>query len=89
MIYLQSLHITSSYKLLKDFKLDFQDLKPEGYSYGLEWLTVLLGNNGSGKSSVLEAITYIFRGLHEFYLHDKEAQIPFDFQLTYMRPAID
>lgn len=87
MIYLQTLHITSGYKLLQDFRLDFQELPLEGYGIGTEWLTVLLGNNGSGKSSVLEAITYIFRGAHEQYLHDGLPEIPFDFQLRYLISA--
>jgi ABC-type branched-subunit amino acid transport system ATPase component len=78
MIYLDSLHI-SSYKQLRDFRLDFQK---EGER--LEWLTVLFGINGSGKTTVLECLTLIFRGLHEKYaLRKRGVTVPFDFTLTY------
>ncbi len=51
------------YKNLKDFTLDFESGKG---------LTILIGNNGSGKSNVLEAISAIFanayaaKPLHRF-----------------------
>jgi energy-coupling factor transporter ATP-binding protein EcfA2 len=78
MIYLESLQI-SSYKQLQDFHLSFQreDQLPE-------WLTVLFGINGSGKTTVLECLTLIFRSLHEKYaLRRRGVEVPFDFTLTY------
>ena len=39
------------FKNLNDFEIDFNDK---------EGITVLIGNNGSGKSNVLEAISAIF-----------------------------
>lgn len=59
---LKKLYI-AEYKNLKDFNLDFESGKG---------LTILIGNNGSGKSNVLEAISAIFanayaeKRIHEF-----------------------
>ena len=44
----------SNYKCLKDFSIDFTTDYEKGYSN-----TVLIGENGSGKSSIIEAITMI------------------------------
>lgn len=53
---LVSLKITSKFKNLKGLKIDFQDKNG---------ITVLIGNNGSGKSNILEAVSAIFRGLFD------------------------
>jgi predicted ATP-dependent endonuclease of OLD family len=50
------LRITSTFKNLKGLQIDFQDKNG---------ITVLIGNNGSGKSNILEAISAIFRGLFD------------------------
>jgi predicted ATPase len=44
----------SAYKNLRDFAIDFDDAQPT---------TVLIGENGSGKSNLFEAIVRIFRSL--------------------------
>jgi energy-coupling factor transporter ATP-binding protein EcfA2 len=62
------------YKLLHDFELVFEKHEP---------LTVLLGINGSGKSTVLECLVWIFRAMHEKYFYNEELQVPFDFELDY------
>lgn len=84
MIYLESLQI-SSYKQLQGFHLSFQ--REEQLP---EWLTVLFGINGSGKTTVLECLTLIFRSLHEKYaLRRRGVDLPFDFTLTYtIGPAV-
>lgn len=78
MIYLYSLHINGTgYKLLRD-----TDLKIEHWDRPV---TVLIGENGSGKSTVLECLTWIFRALHERYVMGrKDAKPPFDFELIYV-----
>ena len=42
-------------------------------------IMAFIGNNGSGKSNVLEAISIIFKYLYQ----RKDKEIPFDFSLTY------
>lgn len=42
-------------------------------------IMAFIGNNGSGKSNVLEAISIIFKYLYQ----KKDKEIPFDFSLTY------
>lgn len=79
MIFLHSLRITGDgYKLLR-------------HDSGLridEWekpVSVLIGENGSGKSTVLECLTWIFRALHERYVMGRrDAQPPFEFELVYI-----
>lgn len=73
MIRLKSLHIIN-YKILQDFKLTFEDRQA---------ITVLLGTNGAGKSTVLECLAWIVRGLHEKYLHKQKPELPFEFELRY------
>ena len=58
------------FKNLNNFKIDFE--KREG-------VTVLIGNNASGKSNVLEAISAIFSGLHSAKLDE----LKFKFDLVY------
>ena len=56
------------FKNLRNFDLRFGDDSP---------YTVLVGENGSGKSNVLEAVTLIFRNL------DLELDAPFTYRLKY------
>ncbi len=58
------------FKNLNDFKIDFE--KRDG-------TTVLIGNNASGKSNVLEAISAIFANIYTRKLND----LSFKFDLTY------
>lgn len=65
-----------NYKILKDFRVAFN-----------QPLSVLIGKNGSGKSTILEALALILRGA---YLHFEENRkdlirpfVPFDFELNY------
>ncbi len=78
MIHLHSLRLSGDgYKLLRDGA----GLRIE------EWerpITVLIGENGSGKSTMLECLTWIFRALHERYVMGRtHARPPFEFELTY------
>lgn len=57
-----------AFKNLQDFHVDFD----EGSPY-----TVIVGENGAGKSNLLEALTCIFRNL------DLELEAPFDYRLKY------
>lgn len=57
------------FKNLRDLYVDFD----EGTPY-----TVLVGENGAGKSNLLEALTIIFRNL------DLELKAPFDYALKYV-----
>lgn len=66
---LKSLWI-KNYKNLKDFSLDFE--KGNG-------LSILIGNNGSGKSNVLEAISGIFAEAYR----DNIYQLKTDYSLEY------
>tara|TARA_R110002012_G_scaffold162931_1_gene325250 strand:+ start:564 stop:2252 length:1689 start_codon:yes stop_codon:yes gene_type:complete len=50
------LHIQTRFKNIEDLKIDFRTK---------EGLTVLIGNNGSGKSNILEALSSIFAGLYD------------------------
>lgn len=56
MIELKNLRIDSPFKNLNGLEINFEN------SNGV---TVLIGNNGSGKSNVLEAISSIFAGLYD------------------------
>jgi ABC-type Mn2+/Zn2+ transport system ATPase subunit len=63
------LHITSQYKNLKNFKLDFD---------GKSFIDVFVGKNGTGKSNLFEALIEIFR-----HLFEREYIIPFEYLLKY------
>ena len=66
---LKKLYI-QDYKILKDFTIEFPyDFK--------KYISVLIGTNGSGKSTILEAIAQIFSSA---YLNEKA---PFGFSLEY------
>lgn len=62
---------THQFKNLKDVTIDFDQS---------EWVTVVIGWNGTGKSNVLEALAIIFR---ELIGHRKPPRIGFAFELTY------
>src|SRR5438309_6464352 len=56
------------FKNLRDFYVDFDEDSP---------YTVLVGENGAGKSNLLEALTLIFRHL------DLDMPAPFDYSISY------
>ena len=56
------------WKNLKDFSVDFDEESP---------YTVLVGENGAGKSNLIEALTLIFRNL------DLDLPAPFSYELKY------
>ena len=66
---LKKLYI-KDYKNLKDFSLDFENGRG---------LSILIGNNGSGKSNVLEAISGIFAEAYR----DNIYQLKTDYSLEY------
>ncbi len=69
---IKSLHI-KDYHILKDFDIDFSSN-----------LSVLIGENGSGKSSVLECLAYIFGHLHKYFvLDDKTAEFIDGYRINY------
>ena len=68
---LKSLRI-KDYKNLKNFEIDFK--RGNGFS-------ILIGNNGSGKSNVLEAISGIF---HDLFLWKSKRKITCDYTLEYL-----
>lgn len=72
---LKSLWI-DDFKNLKNFKIDFE--KREG-------ITVLIGNNASGKSNLLEAISAIFAGVYS----DELDKLGFKFDLVYEAYNLD
>ena len=62
----------NGFKNLNNFELDFSDK---------EGITVLIGNNGSGKSNVLEAISAIFTGL--FKMSTPQRKPDFEYEIEY------
>ncbi len=69
---LQSLYI-KEYKLLRDFRVEFN-----------QPLSLFIGKNGSGKSTVLEALAWILRGAYlHFVKEEKDVRPRFDFELHY------
>lgn len=78
---LESLHIISKFKNIENLLLNFSDKKG---------ITLLIGNNGSGKSNILEAISSIFAGLYgtkhktdftyeiKYKLRNQQIQINYD-----------
>lgn len=72
---LQKLKITTRFKNLEKFEIDFS-IK--------EGITVLIGNNGSGKSNILEAISSVFAGLY-----NSKHNPTFNYELTYSKDTYD
>ena len=69
---INSLHI-EDYYILQNFDIDFSSN-----------LSVLIGENGSGKSSVLECLAYIFGHLHKYFvLNDKTAEFIDGYRIDY------
>lgn len=59
---------------------DFRNIKNQTFDFSANnGLTVLIGNNGSGKSNLLEMISYIFDGL----ITGKKDKFPSDFQIEW------
>ena len=73
---LKSLYI-QKFKNLIDFSIDFQS--ENGF-------TMLIGNNGSGKSNVLEVISGIF---HDLFKDKPERKITNDYTLEYVLDDIN
>jgi ABC-type lipoprotein export system ATPase subunit len=63
----------ADYRVLRNFQLEFEDA-PEGQTYALD---LIVGVNGTGKSTLLRALAAIFR-----YLERKEMP-PFAFEVIY------
>lgn len=68
---LQRLRINKRFKNLEDFEIDFSNK---------EGITVLIGNNGSGKSNILEAISSVFAGLY-----NNSRNPSFEYELSYTK----
>ena len=75
---IKSLYI-KDYNILQDFSINFTSN-----------LSVLIGENGSGKSSVLECIAYIFGHLHKYFvLDDKTADFIDGYKIVYIINGYD
>lgn len=69
---IKSLKVSDFY-ILKDFEIEFNNN-----------LSVLIGENGSGKSTILELIADIFGHLHKFFvLKDKTAEFIENYEVVY------
>lgn len=71
MIQLQELHIKTRFKNIENLIINFE--KSNG-------LTLLIGNNGSGKSNIVEAISSIFAGLY-----NNEFNPSFSYEIKYLK----
>ncbi len=70
---LQSLYI-KEYKLLRDFRIEFN-----------QPLSLFIGKNGSGKSTVLEVIALILRGAYLHFVEQRHVErLNFHFELVYI-----
>jgi len=64
----------ANYKILQDFSIKKND----------EAVSVFIGINGSGKSSLLEAVALIFSQTYQYYIDGNKSIDPFsDFSITY------
>jgi energy-coupling factor transporter ATP-binding protein EcfA2 len=70
--------LINGFKNLNDFEIDFT---------GNNGTTLLIGNNGSGKSNVLEAVSAIFTGL--FKLSTPQRKPTFEYNIEYELNEID
>lgn len=68
---LEKLKINTHFKNLENFEIDFSNK---------EGITVLIGNNGSGKSNILEAISSVFAGLY-----DNKHNPSFNYEISYIK----
>ena len=61
------------YFILKGFEIQFQNK-----------LSLVIGENGSGKSSLIEVLAYIFGHLHKYFiLNDKTAEFIDGYEIEY------
>ena len=75
---IKSLYI-KDYYLLQDFYIDFNNN-----------LSVLIGENGSGKSSIIECLAYIFGHLHKYFvLGDRTAEFIDSYRINYEIDGFD
>ncbi len=75
---LKSLYI-KDYNILQDFTIDFTSN-----------LSVFIGENGSGKSSIIECLAYIFGHLHKYFvLDDKTAEFINGYKINYTINELD
>ena len=75
---IKSLYI-KDYYLLQDFYIDFNNN-----------LSVLIGENGSGKSSIIECLAYIFGHLHKYFvLGDRTAEFIDSYRVNYEIDGFD
>lgn len=75
---LKNLYI-KDYKILHDFSIDFTSN-----------LSVLIGENGSGKSSIIECLAYIFGHLHKYFvLDDKTSEFIDGYKINYTINGLD
>lgn len=71
---IKSLYIPN-FLILKSFKIEFS---------AKENLAIVIGDNGSGKSTMLEVIAYIFGHLHKYFvLGDKTAEFINNYEITF------
>lgn len=75
---LKNLYI-KDYKILHDFNIDFTSN-----------LSILIGENGNGKSSIIECLAYIFGHLHKYFvLNDKTAEFIEGYKISYTINGLD
>lgn len=75
MITLNELHIKTRFKNIEDLHIDFTKN---------DAVTVFIGNNGSGKSNIIEALSSIFAGLY-----NNEMNPEFSYELKYKKDNND
>ena len=75
---INSLYI-KDYNILQDFQIEFSSN-----------LSVLIGENGSGKSSIMECIAYIFGHLHKYFvLNDRTSEFIDGYRINYSINELD
>lgn len=75
---LKTLYI-KDYNILQNFSIDFTSN-----------LSVFIGENGSGKSSIIECLAYIFGHLHKYFiLNDKTAEFIDSYKINYAIDGLD
>lgn len=75
---LKSLYIRD-YNILQDFEIKFNSN-----------LSVIIGENGCGKSSIIECLAYIFGHLHKYFiLNDKTADFIDGYKINYEINGVD
>ena len=64
----------SGYKNINNLDVSFKDQ---------DGITVLIGNNGCGKSNIIEALSSIFAGLYNEKLHTPQFSFRIQYELLY------